>query len=76
MTDITKYDVRGPDNDHSAINHLYDTYREARDVATTRAIRNGEPWAVIELEFEYSDSSLVFTTDGSTIWPPKQDSDT
>lgn len=53
-----------------------DTYQEAVDEAERRATATGDPWAVIEREYEYSDSALVYTTDqghGDSIsWPPSK----
>lgn len=53
--------------------YVFDNYREAVKSADALAANEGQPVAVIELEFEYSDSSLVYATDGSTVWPPKGD---
>lgn len=42
----------------------YESYDEAvRDAGTTHA--------VIEREYEYSDSSLAWTPNGRNTWPPK-----
>lgn len=47
----------------------FDSYQEAEDAAWVSA-RNGVPVAVIELEYEYADSSLVWAPGGADTWPP------
>ena len=42
---------------------VYDSYQEAEREA-------GSTHAVIEYQFEYADSELVYTPDGSGTWPP------
>ena len=66
--DLTKYRVINAQNEE--YDHLLDSYREAVKVAELKSAQDGEPWAVIALTFEYSDTSLEYTTDGSDIWPP------
>lgn len=48
----------------------YTDYEEAKETAIGYWEEYGEPFAVIALEFEYSDSDLAYTTDGSDTWPP------
>jgi hypothetical protein len=49
----------------------YNNYDEALKVAEDVAA-TGTPVAIIELIYEYSDSSLVWTYNGSNNWPPKK----
>ncbi len=66
--DLTKYRVVNAQDEE--YDYLLDTYREAVKVAELKSAQDGEPYAVMELTFEYSDTSLEYTTDGSKIWPP------
>jgi len=73
MTTINRYVLVDAD-DHEQWEE-YDTYQEAKDAADARATPE-QPWAVVEREYEYSDSGLVYTTDqgaGDYIsWPPSK----
>ncbi len=71
MSTINKYVIEDVSREQG--DYLFDTYSEAKGAADITAASNGEPFAVIELEFEYSDSSFVYATDGSTVWPPNDD---
>ena len=66
--DLTKYRVVNAQNEE--YDHLLDSYREAVKVAELKSAQDGEPWAVMALTFEYSDTSLYYSTNGSKIWPP------
>ena len=52
------------DSDNEEESWLYDTYKEAVKAA-------GNTHAVVEYEFEYVDSSLVYTPNGDSVWPSK-----
>ncbi len=67
MAEITKYvlvDANGNEDDAE-----YDRFEDAKRAALT----TGEPTAVIERVYEYTDSSLVWASDGSRVWPPDAD---
>ena len=49
----------------------YTDFLDAKEIADEYANENDGPMAVIALEFEYSDSELAYTTNGSDAWPPK-----
>ncbi len=67
--DLTKYRVVNTQDEE--YDHLLDSYREAVKVAEYKSAQDdGEPWAVMELTFEYSDTSLEYSTNGSQVWPP------
>ena len=73
--DLTKYRVVNTDNEE--YDHLLDTYREAVKVAEYKSAQDGQPWAVMELTFEYSDTSLELDDDWrelpevevEAVWP-------
>ena len=71
MSTISQYVLENKDRERDG--YTYDSLTEARGVADMRARHDGEPWAVIELEFEYADSSLAYTTDLSVVWPPEEE---
>lgn len=64
MATISKYVLVGLDNVEQDVE--YDTFNEARDAA----VRAGNT-AVLEVEYEYSDSSLVWAPGGTDRWPPE-----
>ena len=66
--DLTKYRVVNAQDEE--YDHLLDTYREAVKVAELKSSQDNEPWAVMALTFEYSDTSLYYSTNGSQVWPP------
>ncbi len=70
MSTISKYTIANAEGEDE-IDSVYDTFDDAKGRADLKAAQTGEPWAVIELEFEYSDSMLVYATDGSDVWPPQ-----
>lgn len=53
------------DRDDQEGDYEYDRFEEAKEAA----LRDG--CAVIERIYEYDDSSLVWTPDGSDVWPPE-----
>lgn len=59
------------DKDENPLGGLRDTYSEAQDMAEFYAKRQ-EPVAIIEYQFEYSDSELVWTSTGDDTWPPER----
>ena len=65
---ISKYDVI--DATGESVAGTFDHYDEAKRDADDRS-SDTEMFAVIEMEFEYRDSALVYTTDGSNVWPPE-----
>lgn len=64
MAHISKYVL--VDRDDNEGEHEYDSYDEAVKLAEDRNC------AVIERQYVYDDSSLVWTPDGSTTWPPSK----
>ncbi|MCK0441186.1 hypothetical protein MUG78_17445 [Gordonia alkaliphila] len=64
MADITKYQL--VDSSDHEVDGLYDSEQEA--IAAARAKGNH---AVIAVEFEFSDSELVWTPSGQGSWPPR-----
>jgi len=62
---ISRYVLVNPDDVEQ--DWEYTDYREAEEEAR----RLG--YAVIEREYVYDDSSLVWTPDGSETWPPKKE---
>ncbi|QWS68266.1 hypothetical protein SEA_VANLEE_150 [Gordonia phage VanLee] len=68
MSEVTKY-VLVDVNDQPVGDVEYDHFPNARDAALARTA-NGEPTAVVERQFTYSDSELVWTPSGRTDWPP------
>ena len=71
--DLTKYRVVNTQDEE--YDHLLDSYREAVKVAELKSAQDNEPWAVMALTFEYSDTSLYYSTNGSKTWPPDKDGD-
>lgn len=65
MATITRYALVDRNNEESGD---FDTYAEAEEAAK----REGDV-AVVAVEFEYSDTCLVWTPDGSVTWPPTND---
>lgn len=63
MSEIRKYVL--VDKDDHELDDEYDTL----DKAQLDAARSG--CAVVARVYEYSDSELVWTPDGSNVWPPK-----
>lgn len=63
MTTISRYVVVDADDEEG--DWEYDSFDEAK----ADALEQGD-CAVIEREYEYSDSSLVWTPNGETFWPP------
>lgn len=47
---------------------LQDDFKDALEWAE----RQDEPTAIIEYKFEFSDTELVWTSDGGTRWPPER----
>lgn len=66
MSEIYRYTLA--DRDGTEGDYEYDTLDEAKKGAT-----NGQ--AVIRHVYEWSDSMLAWTPDGSDIWPPVEASD-
>jgi hypothetical protein len=52
------------------VSEEHPTLDEAINDATDRAQRGG-PHAVVELQYEFVDSSLVWTPNGTDRWPPQ-----
>lgn len=64
MSTISRYVlVDANDNEQD---HEYDDYAAAESAAEEQGC------AVIERRYEYSDSELVWTPNGSLSWPPKR----
>lgn len=61
MASISRYVL--VDRNDQEQDHEYEDYDEAVQAA-------GDTHAVIEREYEYSGSSLVWTPDGRGTWPP------
>lgn len=63
---IHLYDVHDSDDTpvETGIVGFFDAKVRAQVLA-----KDGGPHAVIDMEYEFADSSLVFTTDGSDVWP-------
>jgi len=73
MSTISRYLVVDAfDNHDTAVE--YDNFKTAKANAELAARCHGEPYAVLEVEYEFSYTSLVFATDGSDVWPHKSDS--
>jgi hypothetical protein len=53
-------------SDDQELDHEYESFEEAMGDALEQGC------AVIERVYEYSDSTLVWTPDGSDRWPPKK----
>tara|TARA_Y100000310_G_scaffold200101_2_gene200106 strand:+ start:122 stop:316 length:195 start_codon:yes stop_codon:yes gene_type:complete len=53
------------DRDDQSRDEEYDSFEDAKAVAE----RTG--CAVVERQYEYADSELVWTPDGANTWPPK-----
>lgn len=51
------------DRDGLSLDAVFDDFEEAENAA-------GSEYAVVARIFEYSDSELVYTPDGSMTWPP------
>jgi hypothetical protein len=66
MATITKYVVC--DREGQADGWEYDSFEDAKAAALT------DGSAVVAREYEYADEELVWTPDGSTTWPPDEDS--
>jgi len=66
MTEILRYVLIGPDNVEE--DYEYATLAEAKSDATQRK----GPTAIIMRTYVYDDSELVWTPDGSAIWPPME----
>ena len=64
MSEITRYVLVGRDNTEGSFE--YTNF----DEAVRAAKANGS--AVIERVYTYQDSGLVWTPDGSGVWPPKR----
>ena len=64
---ITRYGLVDRDNNERGD---YDTYDDAVEDAKELG-----GYAVVEYQFEFADSELVWTPDGSTRWPPKDEED-
>ncbi|MBU8840193.1 MULTISPECIES: hypothetical protein [Mycobacteriaceae] len=64
MASITKYVLVGTDDVEQ--DYEYDSCPEAIEAAKKQGC------AVIEREYVYDDSSLVWTPDGSDRWPPSR----
>lgn len=62
MSTILRYVLSDRDGNEGDVE--YDSFFEAKEYA----IRYGN--AVIEREYEFTDSSLIWTPDGSETWPP------
>lgn len=65
MSEITRYVLVGLDNTEGSFE--YSDFDEAVRVAKA----TGQT-AVIERVYTYEDSGLVWTPDGSGVWPPKR----
>uniref|UniRef100_UPI003F493914 hypothetical protein n=1 Tax=Pseudonocardia sp. CA-138482 TaxID=3240023 RepID=UPI003F493914 len=63
MSDVRRY-VLVDSKDREVGSTEYDQYREA-----VSAAERHEGVAVVEYVYEFADSELVWTPDGSTIWP-------
>lgn len=61
MAEIHKYVLVDPDGNEG--DWGYDTFAEARENSDGLD-------AIVERTYEYSDSELVWTPDGSRTWPP------
>lgn len=61
---ITRYVLVGQENREG--DHEYESYDEAIMAAQGHLGR----YAVIERQYRYDDSELVWTPDGATRWPP------
>ena len=46
----------------------YHCFRDAQAEANLRS----HPVAIVEREYVYDDSTLVWASDGSTVWPPQE----
>jgi len=58
------------DSNGETIAEDFDTYDEARSF-THKFYGSDQRVAIVARIFEYSDSELVWTSDGSNSWPPK-----
>jgi hypothetical protein len=67
---IYRYAVAAVDGE---LDETYETYAAATKRADQLAQQEGQPHAVIEFEFEFADSGLVYATDGSVEWPPRKE---
>lgn len=65
MSTISRYVLVDKDDQES--DHEYESYIDAENDAAFRGA------AVIERTYEYSGSELVWTPDGSSVWPPSTD---
>ena len=66
MSTISKYVIHD-ENDEPTGTAEYDDFQSARN----DALGMSGKWAIIEREYEYSDSSMVENSEGSMIWPPE-----
>jgi hypothetical protein len=62
MATIERFVTVGPDDSEG--DHEFDTLQDAIDAAP-------DGHAVVMRTYEYDDSELVWTPDGSDTWPPK-----
>ncbi len=67
MSEIHKYVL--VDEDNVEANHEFDYYPDA-------VLAAGNTDAVICRTYVYDDSELVYTPDGSSIWPPAKEETT
>jgi hypothetical protein len=63
MAHISRYVLVSKGNQEG--DHEYEEYDEAVEAA-------GDDHAVIERQYEYADSELVWTPNGGDTWPPKK----
>jgi hypothetical protein len=63
MSHISRYVLVSKGNQEG--DHEYEEYDEAVEAA-------GDDHAVIERQYEYADSELVWTPNGGDTWPPKK----
>lgn len=64
---IYKYVIVNDCNEVISDSGGYDDFQKAKKCAE----KMGGLVAVVKRAFEYSDSALVWTSDGSDIWPPE-----
>lgn len=69
MSTISRYVIVN-DQDHEE-DHEYDSYDEAETDASARVAKHHERLAIIERQYEYTDSELVWTSTGADHWPPR-----
>lgn len=66
MSEIRRYVL--VDEDDNEQDHEYDRYEDAEREATMQG------FAIVARTYEYADSELVWTPDGSDTWPPEKGS--